>query len=200
MSQPLYTPPSSAAPQDDLLSRRSFLKFGLVGGAALSVTGVAGALTGCSKREEATAKGFSFLRDADIALFKALIPVILAGQFKADDSHYHVVESQVLANIDGAGSKLNKFTQGEVYKLFDLLHMRATRWLTTGIWANWAEASTADIEAFLKRWQSSSVSVFNTGYRLLTKLVAVSWYLTPDSWPAAGYPGPLKSLYDAANS
>lgn len=199
MSQPLHTPPSTAL-QEDLLSRRSFLKFGLVGGAALSVTGVAAGLTGCSKREVATAKGFRFLRDADIALFKALIPVILAGQVKAGDSHYHVVENQVLSNIDGAGSKLNTFTQGEVYKLFDLLHMRATRWLTTGIWADWSAAATADIEAFLKRWQSSSVSVFNTGYRLLTKLVAVSWYLTPDSWPAAGYPGPLKSLYDAANS
>lgn len=196
--QPTSTPPSG---EDSLLlTRRSLLRLGVVGTVALTSTSMVATLSGCSSRQEAAAQGFSFLRDADVSLFRALIPIVLGDVVKTGDSHYQGLQTHVLKNIDGALANLGKPAQGELLKLFDLLHLRATRWLTTGVWANWNDASADDLRSFLKRWQGSSVGPFNAGYRVLTKLVVVSYYSLHESWRFSGYPGPLPSLYQAANA
>lgn len=196
--QPTSTPPSG---EDSLLlTRRSLLRLGVIGTVALTSTSMVATLSGCSSRQEAAAQGFAFLRDADVSLFRALIPIVLGDVVKTGDSHYQGLQTHVLKNIDGALANLGKPAQGELLKLFDLLHLRATRWLTTGVWANWNDASADDLRSFLKRWQGSSVGPFNAGYRVLTKLVVVSYYSLHESWRFSGYPGPLPSLYQAANA
>lgn len=192
--------PDSSGADALLLSRRSLLRLGVIGTVALTSTSLVASLSGCSSRKEASAKGFSFLRDADTRLFKALIPVVLGDVIKTGDSHYQALEIHVLKNVDGALANLGAPAQGELLKLFDLLHMRATRWLTTGVWADWHQASADDMQSFLKRWQNSSVGPFNAGYRVMTKLVAVSYYSLNESWRFSGYPGPMPALYQAANA
>lgn len=183
-----------------LLSRRSLLRLGVIGSVALTSTSLVATLSGCSKHQEAAAQGFAFLRDADVALFKALIPTVLGDVIKTGDSHYQALETHVLKNVDGALGNLGSPAQGELLKLFDLLHLRATRWLTTGIWANWSEAGADDMQSFLKRWQSSSIGPFNAGYRVMAKLVAISYYSLSESWRFSGYPGPMPALFQAANA
>lgn len=184
----------------DFLSRRSFLKLGVAGTVVLSSTSMVAGLTGCSSRQEAAAQGFAFLRDADLQLFKALLPAVLGDVVHADDTHYHALEGQMLLGIDGACANLGQPAQGELTKLFDLLHLRLARWLTTGIYAPWAEASQTDLHAFLQRWRSSSLGLFNAGYRVLTKLVTVTYYSLPESRRYSGYPGPLANVYQIVNS
>ena len=59
------------------LTRRGFLKLGLVSGATLSLVGVTLGVT--SWVTNRTASGFSYLRSQDIAMLKAVLPVIYAG-------------------------------------------------------------------------------------------------------------------------
>ncbi|MGH8454133.1 MAG: hypothetical protein ACRES4_06365 [Nevskiales bacterium] len=182
------------------LTRRSFLKLGVAGSVALGTTSLVANLAGCGKREQAIAQGFAFLRDADVTLFRALTPVVLGAALPADAASRESLTTETLKRIDGACFMLEPNAQGEVLKLFDLLHMRVTRWLTTGVSAPWPEAEAADIERFLERWRGSSVGIFNAGYRLLTKLVAASYYAIPATWPLSGYPGPLAAVYQLVNA
>jgi hypothetical protein len=182
------------------LSRRSLLKLGVAGGVALGTTSLVAGLAGCGKREQAVAQGFAFLRDADVDLFRALTPVVLGDALPADAAARAPLVTETLLRIDGACFLLEPNAQSEVLKLFDLLHLRATRWLTTGVSAPWAEAEAADIAQFLERWRASPIGIFNAGYRLLTKLVAASYYAIPSSWKLSGYPGPLAVVYQLVNA
>lgn len=181
------------------LTRRSVLKLGLAGSALLGGAGLAGTLAGCGAREQAIAQGYLFLRDADIELFRALTPVVL-GEALPQGERREPLIAETLKRIDGGGALVYAPAQKELYKLFDLLHMRVTRWLTTGVAAPWREASAEDIQKFLERWRDSSVTAFNGGYRFLTKLVAASYYGIPETFVLSGYPGPLDWVYRAVNS
>lgn len=194
------TPPDASGADALLLTRRSVLRLGVFGAVALSSTSLVASLSGCSRRQEAASQGFGFLRDADVELFKALIPVVLDDVVKHGDSHYQALETHVLKNVGGALAGLGAPAQGELLKLFDLLHMRGTRWLTTGVWAPWRDAGQDDIRHFLNRWHDSAIGPFNAGYRVMTKLVSISYFSLPESWRFSGYPGPLPSLFQAANA
>lgn len=181
------------------LSRRTFLKLGMAGTVVLGGTSLVAGLAGCGKREQAIAQGFSFLRDEDVVLFRAITPVILGDALPSDDSREALV-IETLARLDIACALLEPTGGQALLKLFDLLHMRVTRWLTTGVSAPWQEATPADIEKFLLRWRDSSVEAFNGGYRFLTKLVASSYYAIPSTWQQSGYPGPLAAVYKLVNA
>jgi hypothetical protein len=96
----------------------------------------------------------------------------------------------VFSGIDSACLALGAHSQQEVYKLFDLLSLGVTRWAVAGVRSSWDEASEEEITEFLDSWKNSSWGLFNSGYRLLVKLVVVSFYVTEDSRKISGYPGP----------
>jgi hypothetical protein len=180
--------------------RRSFLKLGVMGSLAFGTVGLSAGLAGCHRQVEASAQGFKFLRDADLKLFRALIPVITRGTLPEDGKAREARVVDILHRVDLGCWHLNAPGQGELLKLFDLLNMGVTRRLAAGVSLPWDHASEDDVDAFLNRWRSSFIGPFNAGYRVLTKLVAVSNYSIAAVWPSAGYPGPLDSMYKAVNS
>lgn len=181
------------------LSRRSFLKLGVGGGLVLAVAGIGGTLSGCGRQQQVAAAGLRYLRDADVALFRALLPVMLEGSL-AGGAQREADVAGLLRRIDDAGLRLGAPAQAELRKLFDLLHLRPTRWLTTGIAAPWNEAAPAELAAWLQRWRSSGVGLFNAGYLALHKLCCIARYSSPEGWAQMGYPGPLAWAHASLNS
>ena len=186
---------------DDIdLSRRNFLKLGLAGSVALGTVSLTANLAGCARREQAAAKGYMFLRDADVVLFRALTPAVLAGALPQEPAERADLLEKTVRGVDGACYLVGPPAQAQLYQLFDLLNLGLTRALTTGVFAAWDSAETADVTEFLQRWHDSSVGMFNAGHRALVKLVAGGFYGTPAGWKVAGYPGPLAWVYQAVNS
>ncbi|HNA20278.1 MAG TPA: hypothetical protein PLN40_02535 [Agitococcus sp.] len=181
-----------------LLSRRAFLRTSTIGTIALT-TATTSTLTACSSTPSTPSKGFNFLREGDLKLFSALIPVVLHSMIQTETPNYQALQINILKNVDGACSNLAYKAQTEIYKLLDLLDGRITRWLTTGVLDTWQQASPEDVNHFLQRWQSSSISPFNAGYRVLSKLVAVSYFSLPEAQAQSGY-NHLPALYQAINS
>lgn len=168
------------------LSRRGLLKIGLLGSAFLATAGVTATLSGCSS--EVPAAGFAVLRQNDLPMLRALIPVLLegavppAGMGDAVSAALHGVDH----NLQHLSPELLKLT----VQLFDVLAMGLTRGPLTGIWGAWENASPADIQHFLQRWQNSSLSLLRMGHASLLQLVMMAWYAQPQSWAHCGYPGP----------
>ena len=174
---------ANAAPQ---LSRRGLLKVGLLGGAFLATAGVTASLSGCSASVPAT--GYNVLRASDLPSLRAIIPVVLEGAVRPE-ALQAAVDATLLGvdnNLQHLSPELLKLTQ----QLFDVLAMAVTRGPLTGIWGSWENASQADIQQFLKRWEHSSLDLLRMGHASLLQLILMAWYARPQSWTHCGYPGP----------
>ena len=174
---------ANAAPQ---LSRRGLLKVGLLGGAFLANAGVTASLSGCSASAPAT--GYQVLRASDLPSLRAIIPVVLEGAVRPE-ALQAAVDATLLGvdnNLQHLSPELLKLTQ----QLFDVLAMAVTRGPLTGVWGSWENASQADIQQFLKRWEHSSLDLLRMGHASLLQLILMAWYARPQSWAHCGYPGP----------
>lgn len=168
------------------LSRRGLLKVGLLGGAFLATAGVTASLSGCSASVPAT--GYNVLRASDLPSLRAIIPVVLEGAVRPE-ALQAAVDATLLGvdnNLRHLSPELLKLTQ----QLFDVLAMAVTRGPLTGIWGSWENASQADIQQFIKRWEHSSLDLLRMGHASLLQLILMAWYARPQSWAHCGYPGP----------
>ena len=168
------------------LSRRGLLKVGLFGSAFLATAGVTASLSGCSASVPAT--GYNVLRASDLPSLRAIIPVVLEGAVRPE-ALQAAVDATLLGvdnNLQHLSPELLKLTQ----QLFDVLAMAVTRGPLTGIWGSWENASQADIQQFIKRWEHSSLDLLRMGHASLLQLILMAWYARPQSWAHCGYPGP----------
>jgi len=163
------------------------LKVGLFGSAALAGAGLLGSLSGCSA--ERAASGFEMLRDSDLPMLRRLIPVVLEGATPISDTA-HVVGT--LASLDQGLAHLPPALSKQVQQLFDLLSLSLTRGPLTGIWGGWEQAKDSEIQAFLQRWQNSSLALLRQGHASLLQMILMAWYASPAAWAHCGYPGPPK--------
>ena len=168
------------------LSRRGLLKVGLFGSAFLATAGVTASLSGCSA--SVPASGLDTLRSSDLPFLRALIPVVLAGAVKAEAMPAAV--EKTIAGIDYSLTRFSPAMLTLTVQLFDVLAMAVTRGPLTGVWGSWENASQADIQQFIKRWEHSSLDLLRMGHASLLQLILMAWYARPQSWAHCGYPGP----------
>lgn len=168
------------------LSRRSLLKVGLMGSAFLATVGLTASLSGCSASSPKA--GFAVIRESDLAFLQALIPVMLEGAVKP--AQMPAAVSATLENLDYSLNHLSPEMLKLTVQLFDVLAMPITRGPLTGVWGRWENASPAAVQAFLERWQNSSIGLLKMGHASLLQLVMMSWYSRAESWAHCGYPGP----------
>ncbi|MES2818884.1 MAG: twin-arginine translocation pathway signal protein [Pseudomonadota bacterium] len=168
------------------LSRRGLLKIGLLGSALLATAGLAATFSGCSATTPAA--GLRVLRESDLPLLRALIPVLLAGAVPVEQMPQALAGT--LQSLDYSLDHLSPEMLKLTVQLFDVLAMPVTRGPLTGVWGSWENASITDIRAFLTRWQDSSLDLLRMGHASLLQLVMMAWYSRPESWAHCGYPGP----------
>ncbi|MEH6689191.1 MAG: twin-arginine translocation pathway signal protein [Halopseudomonas sabulinigri] len=168
------------------LGRRSLLKLGLGASLALSTVGLTASLSGCTS--ERAAPHFKVLRESDLPILTALYPAIVGSHPAFAESPDAV--NKALAQLDWTLERTSPFAQKAVLDLFGLLSMPLTRGPLTGVWGDMANASPEQLEAFLQRWRDSRFDMLRQGSKTLSQLLLMSWYALPQSWAAAGYPGP----------
>ncbi|MDI9244111.1 hypothetical protein [Marinobacter sp. CHS3-4] len=199
-------PESSSKP--DTMDRRSFLRTGMGGALFLGTVSVTAGLSGCATSpagdgytalSDARASNyqFRFLTKDDIVLFEALLPAIVGPSLTEDPERRRIKIRETIERVDAGIHQFGPANQKELRGLFDLLNFGLTRVTVARVWSSWENASTADADAFLKRWQTSSIGLFNNGYIALTKVSNVAFYGHEDHWAASGYPGPPQWAVDA---
>ena len=170
----------------DGISRRQLLKYGLFGGVALVAAGGLASLA--ISRDSSPATGYQQLRESDLPMLRSIIPVILAGALPEQASD--AATDAILHGLDNNLNHLSPALLKQSLQLFDLLSLDVTRGPATGIWKRWENASPEAIRAFLQRWQSSRLALFQQGHNALHQVIQLSWYSQPAAWARCGYPGP----------
>lgn len=168
------------------LSRRSLLKVSLLGSAFLATAGLTATLSGCSASMPAA--GLAVIRESDLPFLRALIPVMLDGAVAPANLPQAVAGT--LESLDYSLNHLSPAMLKLTVQLFDVLALPITRGPLTGVWGSWENAAPADVQAFLTRWQNSSIGLLKMGHASLLQLVMMSWYSRAESWGHCGYPGP----------
>lgn len=177
---------TEAAQDGTPISRRRFLKVGLLGTALLTTAGITASLMKRSDSEAAA--GYLVLRARDMPFLQASVPVVIAASVASQP-----MGSAVRATIEGIDHNLAHFSPAQrkmALQLFDVLTLPLTRGPLTGVWSDWEQSHDQDVRAFLEQWQHSRAGLFRQGYASLVQLISLSWYGSPLSWQHAGYPGP----------
>ncbi|KAI3594320.1 hypothetical protein D9X30_0552 [Cupriavidus sp. U2] len=190
--------PDSHEPHD--ASRRLFLKVGAGFSAAIACSTLLPALTGCSAANTPPPPDMAFLRPADIALFRALLPAVAIDLQTLDAAARGRRVDAAMKNIDGTIAAMGQNGQRELRKLLDLLASTPLRWALAGVRAPWDQATPEQMTAFLARWRGSRFATLNAGGVVLVKLASVAYFVLPDTWTASGYPGPNPAIYRALHS
>lgn len=193
------TPNPSPDPSPDP-SRRLFLKVGAGFSAAIACSALLPTLTGCSPASTPAQAGMAFLRPADVALFRALLPAVAVDLQSLDAAARRQRVDAAVKNIDATIAAMGQNGQHELRKLLDLLASAPLRWALAGVHTSWEQATPAQAAAFLARWRGSRFATLNAGGVVLVKLASVSYFALPDTWAASGYPGPNPAVYRALHS
>ncbi len=174
---------SESSPKPTRITRRTLLKAGIAGGAALVL--VRWLYFGESTNP--SAESGSSLGPTH-AVLAAIVPELLAGALPTEDAV--ASRAEIVAGVDRTIAGLPPATRKELDELFSLLSFIPTRCLLAGIWSPWPQASPESIAAFLVRWRDSRFSLLRSGYGALHQLVLASWYANPRAWKTIGYAGP----------
>jgi hypothetical protein len=174
-------PDSTTSPR---ISRRTLLKAGIAGGAALLL---ARWLYTATTATQSTPPPPGALDAGARAVVAAIAPVMLAGALPMNEP---LSLQDVVAGVEQAIAGLAPAVRKEIDQLFALLSFAPTRVLIVGIWSPWHEASPASIGAFFERWRNSRFALLRSAYGALHQLVFAAWYSNPNAWPAIGYAGP----------
>lgn len=189
------------------LNRRSFLKTGLGGAIFLGTVSATAGLSGCSStpagrvsavgtRMDASYE-FRFLTSDDIQLFEALLPAIIGPGLPEQPQARRMAIAGTIERIDAGIHNFGPANQKELRRLFDLLNFGLTRVTIARVWSSWPKVTAEEADAFLERWRTSGIGLFNNGYIALTKISNVALYGYEDFWHLSGYPGPPKWAVDA---
>lgn len=168
-----------------ILSRRTFLKAGLIGTLTLAA---AGGLYRVTQRTSIPDK--FVLDDAARSALAAIVAAILKGTITSIPSDVDIA----IARIHDAIAGLPLSAQKELQDLFALLTLGPSRRFLVGLPDEWPQAKQEDVAAFLQSWRHSRFNLLQSAYHGLHDLIIGSWYSHESTWAAIGYPGPIKEL------
>ena len=174
-----------------MVTRRQFIKAGLIGGAALAAAGV---FYSRGLKETPVAAVSPGLTLKNRPIIAAIVPAILAGALPESGEARSLAIQQTVDSVGVAIAGLSAASQKELEELFTLLSIAPLRMLLAGVWPRWEEASPAEIADFLQGWRKSRLELLRSAYAALHDLVLGAWYGNPDTWEAIGYPGPPEML------
>ena len=174
-----------------MLSRRQFIKTGVIGGVVLvAIRAAYGSFSADALVDEDRDFSYAILRAKERTMLAAIAPVMLAGALPQESAARQRAIVEVVRGVDTAIRGLPPAVQSEVRDLFALLVFPVTRRVLAGVVKPWLEATPMEIAAFLERWRGSSFVLLRAAYRALQELIMAAWYGNPQAWPRISYPGP----------
>ena len=167
-----------------MLSRRRFLRAGLIGGLLLGGAAVVGRQLSGYHVDEATRRRLRVLSPKEYLILQAVARRILASD--GDDAPSADSVEVVLA-VDAYLAKLPREVVSDVRALLQLVEHGSS--LFSG--SRFTRMSPAAQDATLAEWQRSSLTVRRRGFQALRTLAFLGYWRDERTWPLIGYSGPM---------
>lgn len=178
-------PPHSLVLPREEHGRRRFLATGLAGAVLLALGGtwLATRTTRPLDRSEGPFRVFSAGEAA----------VLLAIADRLVPEHRGLPRPRELrlpVRMDAVAAMADPATQVELRRLVRLFESAAAGLLLDGDPEPFTAAAPERQDRRLDAWRESRIALRRTGYRALKRLVYATYYASPETWGAVGYPGP----------
>ena len=158
-----------------------------VGAATALLVGLAGAgialhRQALTREGRLTRSGRELFTSIAAAVLDGLLPSEPLDRAAAIDAHLHRLE----ATIAGFPPAI----RAEIVELATLLAHPAGRIGLAGLLADWAVATTTDVQTMLQSLRESRLALRQQIYHALRDLTNGAYFVDPTTWAAIGYPGP----------
>lgn len=168
--------------------RRTVLKAGFAGAAALAVGGLGLGLQGTALR--APSRPLRALNEAEYSVLAAIADRVCPG----GGGFPSAASLGVAESVDELLATLDPATAGEIRLLLRLLENALPGLLLDGRSRPFTACTPAQQDEALRAWQLSTLSVRRSGYKVLRSLCASAYYADPRVFAACGYGGPPDSV------
>lgn len=169
-----------------MLTRRGFLRAGLVGGVLLGGAAIVGRSLSGYHLDAATAKRLRALSPKEYLVMQAVARRVLAPD-AADAPSPDSVD--VAGAVDAYVAKLPAAVQRDVRALLQLVEHGSS--LFRGGATRFTHLSPEAQDAVLADWQRSSLTVRRRGFQALRTLAFLGYWRDDRTWPIIGYSGPM---------
>lgn len=125
-------------------------------------------------------------------VFKAVARGVLGPMLPpAGTPEREAMLERYLGNLEALINSLPKAKRDQISLLSGLLANSPTRWMTTGMWTSWADATDEQVKQALDHLQTSDSMVPNISFVAARALTCMAYFTIPDYWSRVGYPGPM---------
>ncbi|HXU73242.1 MAG TPA: gluconate 2-dehydrogenase subunit 3 family protein [Polyangia bacterium] len=169
-----------------MLSRRGFLRAGIVGGVLLGGAAIVGRSLSGYHLDAVTASRLRALSPKEYLVMQAVARRVLAAD--ADDAP-SADAVDVAGAVDTYVAKLPPAVQREVRALLQLVEHGSS--LFRGRATRFTHLTPAEQDATLADWQHSSLVVRQRGFQALRTLAFLGYWRDDRTWPLIGYSGPM---------
>lgn len=182
----MSSPSEKEVPSESRVRRRTFLKVGAAGGAAV-VAGGAGLALWPGAKVPLPAAGLKVLSPSEFATVSAIVERICPamGEGAPGATALNMAEA-----IDAELAGMDESLVGEIKALLQVFESGLVGALFGERVRPFTRLSPAAQDEVLTAWRDSSVGVRRTGFRLLKSLTAALYYGRSETWARIGYPGP----------
>ena len=170
----------------DRVQRRTLLKLGLAGSAALALAGGGAALL-----YEPAWRGGRLTHHGRTVL-AAVARAVLDGSLPSEGGPRHVALSAHLERMDATLRAMPPSTQREVGLLLAVLAAPPGRIALAGLVADWPHADVVQIQAALQSMRTSRMALRQQAYHALRDLTHAAYFADAATWSQLGYPGPVQ--------
>jgi hypothetical protein len=165
--------------------RRDFIKKGLVGAVLLA----AGGGTYLATRRTRPVPGLGPLQV--LTPEEATVVLAVANRMVPERVGFpRPLEVGVPRKVDALVAGLHPGTQKEIRRLLNLFEGALAGAIFEAQFRTFTACSPWEQDERLRGWAQSRVTLRRSGFRALKKLVEATYYSSPETWPAIGYPGP----------
>ncbi len=183
----MYLPPPGARQ-----SRRGVLRKGLFGGALLALGGTGFLASRSSVEVDLPSDGLLVLTPREYAVISAIAWRLIPRK----DGFPTVETVQVARQADRILSVVDSTALAETKQLLMLFENALPNFLLGRRPTAFTRMSGDDQDAVLAEWQTSRLTLRRTGFMALRGVIMASYFGSPLTWAAVGYPGPPAGVVD----
>lgn len=167
------------------MQRRTWLKLGAVSATVLILAGGATALLQPGLQQGRLSPGAQ-------DVFSSVARAILDGTLPQEPVAAQAALAGLLQRIDALVQALPPHAQSELSQLLGILGIGVGRRTLAALAPDWRSASVAEVQQALQSMRTSRLALRLQSYQALHDIVGAAYFSDASTWPALGYPGPLK--------
>ena len=125
-------------------------------------------------------------------VFEAVARAVLGKMLPTEPAARQAALDRYLTSLEGLINTMPSAKRDQISLLVGVLANAPTRYMVTGMWTSWQNASDEQVSEALQRIAQADNLVQNTAYAALRGLTCMAFFSSPDHWAMVAYPGPVQ--------